>query len=172
MKTEELTYDRANELLRYDAETGKLYWRVNRAPRGISGNEAGGVAVIGGIKYCLVSIDGTKYRAHRIARLLHYGEWPKHDIDHIDGDGLNNRPDNMRDVSRSINMRNQRMHSNNTSGVTGVSWHEPARKWRARVKTVGVVRYLGNFTDLADAELAGRKFREGHGCTDRHGEAI
>jgi hypothetical protein len=171
MKTE-LTYERANELMRYDAETGKLYWRVNRGKRGISGNEAGGVAVISGIKYRLVGIDGARYLAHRIAWLLYYGEWPKHDIDHIDGDGLNNRPGNMRDVSHSINMRNQRMRSDNTSGVTGVYWDEPARKWRARVKTAGIVRYLGRFTDLADAELAVRKFRERHGFTDRHGEAI
>lgn len=168
-----ITYERANELFRYDPKSGKIYRRVSRG-NAKAGDEAGHVVQEAKMRtsYRLIQVDGTQYKAHRLAWLLHHGEWPKHDIDHIDGDGLNNRISNLRDVPVSINRRNSRMQRNNTSGVTGVYWNKKLGKWRAQVRVDGKLKELGCFTDIADAEAIVREFRAKHGFTDRHGEAI
>jgi len=173
MKTEKLTYERANESLRYDAETGKLYWRVNRGGRAKYGDEAGCVlfSTRSRTPYRVIRVYGGRYLAHRIAWLLHYGVWPKQGIDHIDGDGLNNRIGNLRDVPASINHRNARKPRNNTSGVTGVSWHKQAGKWQAQVGVDGKIKSLGLYTEISDAEAVVQKFRARHGFTERHGDA-
>jgi hypothetical protein len=169
---EELTFERANELLRYDAMTGKLFWKVNRGGTAKAGDEAGCKWERKHLIYRKIAIDGKHYLAHRICWLLYYGNMPKYAIDHIDGNGLNNKIENMRDVSTSGNQRNQRMQSNNTSGVTGVFWHKQTEKWQALVRVNGKQKYLGLFTDITEAEKVVKKFRAKHNFTERHGEKV
>ncbi len=102
-----------------------------------------------------IHIDGKKKNvfAHRIAWVLHYGEWPKGQIDHIDGNGLNNRLVNLRDVSHAENQRNQKLHSRNKSGYRGVSLDRKTGKWQAHIWANGKRLYLGRFdTALAAGE--------------------
>ena len=165
----ELTFERANELLRYDAETGKLFWKVNRGTRAKAGDEAGCKQKQ---KYRRIAVDSKYYLAHRICWLLYYRKLPKYAIDHIDGNGLNNKIDNLRDVQQAVNHRNQRMRNTNTSGVTGVSWNKQKEKWQALVQVNGKLKYLGLFTDIAEAEKVVKKFRAKHNFTERHGEKV
>jgi hypothetical protein len=74
-------------------------------------------------------------------------------IDHIDGDGLNNRRSNLRYASRVENGQNAKLRSDNTSGFKGVSWDKKARKWRAHIQVNGRLRSLGTFDapDIAHA---------------------
>ena len=169
----ELTYARASELLRYDANSGRLYWCVSRGTAK-AGDEAGFDRKLPRQRtsYRIIKIDGAHYMAHRIAYLLHHGKWPAHGIDHVDGDGLNNRPGNMRDVPQSTNNRNARMRRDNASGVCGVHWHKATNKWAAGVSVDGKNQHLGLFTDLAEAESAVREYRAKNGYTERHGKAI
>lgn len=168
----ELTYDKAHRLFRYDPETGRLFWKVSLNRRIRPGDEAGAMQRIGRTQYCYVGVSGKLYLAHRIVWLMRYGEWPENEIDHIDGDGLNNRIENLRDVTKSVNMRNLRMSRNNSSGVNGVYWHNGARKWYAQSGDgSGRQKYLGLYNDLADAEQAVREFHESRGFTERHGGA-
>jgi len=68
------------------------------------------------------------------------------DVDHHDGDGLNNQRSNLRSCSRSENMRNgTHRRNNNTSGFIGVSWHTAAKKWEACIKNDYGKIYLGVF---------------------------
>lgn len=162
----ELTFERASELLRYDEETGKIFWRVTRGGWIKDGAEAGSQWRN---TYRQIKIDGRLYKAHRVAWLLHYGVWPKNQIDHIDGDGLNNRPENMRDVTQRENTRNARMRSDNTSSVTGVYWYKPYGTWKAQININGKRKHLGYFTDFGEAAAAYRKAAEANGFTERHG---
>jgi len=74
------------------------------------------------------------------------------DVDHKDGDGLNNCKENLHRVSRAQNLRGFNYpRSNNTSGVRGVSWCKPVRKWRARIECNGKEFNLGYFENLTDA---------------------
>jgi hypothetical protein len=152
------TFERANELLRYDPESGKLFWRVDRR-RVKAGDEAGSIAASksgGTLPYCRleVGIDGTVYRAHRVIWLLVTGSLPSECIDHKDGDPLNNRWENLRTATQCQNMRNMTRNSRNTSGAKGVSWSKPAGKWRARIRINGVETHLGVYSNIEDAREA------------------
>ncbi|MGI8404596.1 MAG: HNH endonuclease [Thermomicrobiales bacterium] len=76
------------------------------------------------------------------------------DIDHWDGDGLNDRRSNLRIATRSQNMVNVPLRSNNTSGYVGVSWSKASGKWRSAIKQNDRQIHLGLFTSAAEAARA------------------
>ena len=163
-----ITKERVSELLEFDGE--KLIWKVSRRGTARAGSAAGTVWTDRtGCQYLHVMVDGRRYPAHRLIWLLHYGEWPKNQLDHGDGNGLNNRIENLRDVSQAENLKNQRRQSNNTSGICGVYWKKQAQKWRVQIRVHGKNIHLGYFTNKSEA-LAARKaaeqkynFHENHG---------
>ena len=67
------------------------------------------------------------------------------DVDHINGDGLDNRRANLRLATRSENMRNSRQSAANTSGFKGVCWNKRDQNWVAAITVEGRMRYLGAF---------------------------
>lgn len=75
-------------------------------------------------------------------------------VDHINGDKLDNRRSNLRVCTAAENSRNQRVHSNNTSGFKGVHWDGSHKKWRALIKFEGKKFYAGRFSDVIDAARA------------------
>lgn len=76
-------------------------------------------------------------------------------VDHIDGDGLNNRRLNLRAVTNSQNMQNRSgLSANNTSGFRGVQWDKRDRRWRARIGVEGERIYLGYFDTAEEAARA------------------
>ena len=124
-------------LLDYDPVTGIFKWKVWRQEVK-AGVEAGCVGVTRqGKSYRTITINGRSYHAHRLAWLIIAGEFPENDIDHISGDGLDNRAVNLRAVTRKENGKNQRRHITNSSGVTGVYWYKASSKWCARIKHDG-----------------------------------
>jgi len=167
-----LSYERANELLRYDPETGKLYWKVRLAKRIRIGDEAGDLLLRPTNTYRRVKIDGVLYMSHRLAWLLHYSVWPEDQIDHKDGNGLNNRIENLRVVTNQENQKNRRMQRSNTSGVTGVCWDKARGKWRAQIHIDGKKKHLGYFADIDEAAEAYRKAADEIGFTERHGVSV
>jgi HNH endonuclease/AP2 domain len=76
------------------------------------------------------------------------------EVDHVDGNGLHNWPDNLRLATHSRNMSNRRIQSNNTSGYKGVSWDARKRKWQAILRANGRQKRLGYFIDLIAAARA------------------
>lgn len=72
-------------------------------------------------------------------------------VDHWDHDGLNNRRQNIRCVTRTVNQLNHRMQTNNTSGFRGVVWDKGRQLWQARVKVQGQNRLLGRFSNPEEA---------------------
>lgn len=86
-------------------------------------------------------------------------------VDHIDGDGLNNRRRNLRLASRAENARNKPAHRNNKLGVKGVHWNERDRRFVALIMHEGKVHRLGSFRWIEDANAAYQKAaRELHGA--------
>ena len=109
--------------------------------------------------------------AHRVVWFLHYGEWPRQHIDHINGIVTDNRVENLRDVSRSVNQRNRRLSSNNKTGVNGVWVNKASGSYRASIRTDKGRIYLGSFKSISDAEEAVRLAMDLDGnFTDRHGK--
>lgn len=149
------------DLFEYDREAGKLFWKVSTGNKIKIGQEAG---TINGNGYRLLGIDGKKYLTHRLIFLIEHGYLPEY-IDHIDGNPLNNKLENLRECSRSENARNRSKQSNNTSGVVGVSWHKSKSKWHALCRDkYGKLTHLGYFADLKVAAEVVKAFRlEHHG---------
>lgn len=75
-------------------------------------------------------------------------------VDHINGNGLDNRLENLRVVTNSRNHGNQRKPRNNTSGYKGVGWHKKAEKWSASITCMAHKNYLGLFETKEDAARA------------------
>lgn len=67
------------------------------------------------------------------------------EVDHIDGDGLNNKLSNLRLATRAQNAWNCGLHEHNTSGFKGVSWHASKNRWRAQITFYGKRIHIGYF---------------------------
>ena len=110
------------------------------------------------------------YLAHRVAWLLYYGIDPgANEIDHIDQDPINNRIGNLRLVNSRENSMNRRKRSDNTSGITGVSWHKSADKWQVQISDCGERQY--HFFDDKFEAICARKSAENRlGYHENHGK--
>lgn len=119
--------------------------------------------------YYWVSIRKTQYLAHRLAFLYVTGKHPKGEVDHINGDRLDNRWVNLRDCDCAANSRNQGVRKDSTSGVRGVTFSILAGKWVARISDNGVRKSLGNYVSFDDAVRARRAAESRLGYHDNHG---
>lgn len=77
-------------------------------------------------------------------------------IDHKDGDGLNNKRSNLRSASHAQNLQNRGKPNNNTSGIKGVHWDQSRSKWRVEIQAFGKRKFLGRFVSKRAAIQAYR----------------
>lgn len=145
-----ITFERLKELLTYDRETGVFSWIANRG-RAKAGAVAGTIHHKG---YSVIQIDGHLYLAHRLAWMYETGDWPQHQIDHINGQRRDNRIANLRQATRAENVRNQKRAIHNTSGLKGVSWHKIRKKFQANIMFEGKAKHLGLFNCPTAAHFA------------------
>lgn len=76
---------------------------------------------------------------------------PGYEVDHINGNGCDNRRANLRIATHQQNLHNQKLRSTNTSGIAGVCWSKASQKWTAEIWVSGKKHYLGLFTDFDEA---------------------
>jgi hypothetical protein len=122
---------------------------------GITGGKKlknGGIGTIQKYIVTCIKIEG-KWKTVHLHRLI-LNASPKIDVDHKDGNGLNNHKQNLRLCSPSQNTANGVKHCNNTSGFKGVSWHKGKRKWEAQIQTGHKTKFLGRFDSPQKAALA------------------
>jgi len=100
--------------------------------------------------YACRSVAGKMLLLHRLILAAPPGV----EVDHIDGDGLNNRRANLRLCSHADNQKNKGPRSGSRSGLKGVSWDSRAGRWRAEIAANGRRRWLGLFDDPAEAASA------------------
>ena len=162
--TAPLTADRLRELLDYDQHTGIFTWTKEAHSVRLHGQEAG--CSKGG--RVLIGIDGTQYRAHRLAVLHVTGGWPRAHVDHKSGEPSDNAWANLRDVPPRVNAQNQRRaHRGSSSKFLGVYWRKDRKKWQATITVNGRPIHLGLFAveDEAGAAYLATKRRLHEGCT-------
>ena len=165
----ELTAEIARELLTYNPDTGKLFWKERPAKyfknpnyvKNWNGKWAGKEALTaitrrksGHIARLNGSVFKKSYYTHRIAWLIYYGEWPKNQIDHINQDPTDNRIENLRDVTQLENLKNQALRSNNKSGYIGVHFEKSKQKYRARVQINNSTKHIGYYNTIEEAAAA------------------
>lgn len=185
MKSRDVPVDLIKDLISYDPETGILMWlprserhyadRVrkrsaqnlaNNFNARFAGKKVGSVNCDG---YITTRVLGVSLLGHRIAFALMNNAWPEHEIDHINGNGADNRLVNLRDVDHSENGKNQRRPGSKTSGVVGVDYHKKDRRWRARITSKGRVMLIGAFDTLEEAIAARKAAEREHGFHPNHG---
>ena len=167
-----ITQDFLKSILEYDPDTGTFTWkprpvrpefsRTDKVWNAAWSGKVAGTLCHGYVKLCIGY--GKQYNAHRLAWLYMTGEWPEHDIDHIDLDRSNNAFSNLREATRWQNILNKRRRSDNKSGHKGVSQHTQSGMWRARVSMNGKVVHCSlHKTKEAAAAAYEAAARELHG---------
>lgn len=151
-KARAMTAEFVRSKLRYDIETGHLYWVANIWRPDLVGARAGSLDHRG---YRRIKLAQVFCRAPRLAWLLMTGEHPRGEIDHINGVRDDDRWCNLRDVDVAINRQNRRIPSGSI-GVLGVSrpHGQMAGKFRAVIGVDGRQRYLGHFPTAEEAHAA------------------
>ncbi len=143
-----ITQERLKELLSYDPETGIMKWKVNKGA--VRAGQIAGNATRG---YLQLTVDQHSTFLHRFIWLYVYGKWPDGNIDHIDGNRLNNRIFNLRDVSQAMNIQNERKpRKNNKSGFLGVKASRGL--WKAEISINGKTKFIGRFKTPEEAHFA------------------
>jgi len=113
-----------------------------------------------------ITIDGYTYFEHRIIAKYHGLDCDDMQIDHINGDPLDNRIENLRVVSCSENLRNMRKKS---EGFGGVHYDKSRGKWMAFVSEKTGFKNLGRFDNIIDAVAERLRYNRENGYTLRHG---
>lgn len=157
-----------NSIYHYNPETGALTWKVNFRSRRI-GDQVGTQIKNQKDKYFRAKVKGKIYFTHRLIWKMVYGTEPEF-IDHVNGNGADNRLCNLRSVPTSQNNKNKRIGKNNTSGVPGVHFRTADRRWVASVKVDNKRIYLGSFKNFDEAVAARRAAEKVHGFHENHGK--
>ena len=150
----------------------KLHW----APFNSNGRKRSGVysnkpcGCVSPRGYIQIRKGKEKFMAHRIIWALYHGSWPKNGIDHINGDKLDNRICNMREVTQFANSKNARKYPRSEPWLaTGVCRSGNGFKAYAQVDKVS--HYIGYYKCHTAAMIARKMFDVGKGFTNRHGTA-
>lgn len=179
------TPEELRQLLRYEPETGKLFWRERPVELFAAGGKftkehgakvwnarwANQEAFTATAKegYKVGAVFFKTMRAHRVIWAIVHGNWPKEQVDHINGMRSDNRITNLRCVSDAENKKNMKRYSNNVSGKAGVSWYSRIAKWSAEIKVHGRKIRLGQFNVLEDAIAAREAAEVKYGFHRNHG---
>lgn len=167
MKQEDL-----KKLLHYDPITGEFRWRISTNFRINVGDVAGGKVRDGAGKvYISIPVNRKYYKAHRLAFLYMLGRMPRQEVDHINGDGTDNRWENLREVDRTGNTMNQRRYRNNSTGITGVSFHSGIGMYTAYINVNGKRVHLGASDDFFEACCLRKSAENRYGYHENHGRA-
>ena len=154
MADQNLTKEILNFL--FDYKDSELYWKFSLSCKSPKGNIAGSIKHDG---YRRIGLDKKVYLAHRLIFMMHHGFLPEV-VDHIDGNKLNNRIENLREATKSQNCQNQKTPINNTSSYKNVRWSKSKAKWcvNLRVKTKDI--HIGYYKDIELADLVAQEARD------------
>lgn len=171
------------QLLDYDPETGKLFWK-ERGPeffigRGQASRMSSWNAKFAGSE-AFTSVNKYGYRhgmllgrsvlGHRVAWKI-ITDTDAEVIDHINGDRQDNAQRNLRAASVSLNNRNKRLPKNNSSGAQGVSLCPWGDRWQVRIGHEGKEMYVGVFGSFDEAVQARHEAEVRLGYHKNHGKA-
>lgn len=160
------TAEELREAMSYNPKTGTFFWRYRPGWKWntrLVGKRAGydnkkGIAHRH--PYRLIWFKGTNRKEHQLAWLWMTGQWPSKNIDHKDGNGLNNKWSNLRLATVAQNTANSKMYSTNTVGFKGVQRNK--RRFQARIIVDGKFHHLGMFATAEEAHDAYVKAAKKH----------
>ena len=150
----------------FEYRDGNLYWRHDRGSKKCKGKMAGTLVAKGYLRVRVRELGGA-ILVHRIVFAMHQGHLPA-EVDHINGNKLDNRIENLREVSRSQNRMNTVGSGQNKSGCKNVYFYR--NKWGVRLVVNKKSLFIGVFENLELADLVAHAAREKyHGDYANHG---
>lgn len=171
----ELTVELLRELISYEPESGKLFWRHRHEKHfkddaeaflwnaKHAGSEIRAKPGAGG--YRSLCVFNKTISHHRLAWVLHYGVFPDGDIDHVNGVTKDNRIQNLRDVTPQVNSRNVVLHRDNPNTHAGVRKRKDG-SWEVWL----LKKKLGIYASEDEAVKAREQAQVSHGFTLRNGK--
>lgn len=155
------SFEELHRLFTLDYETGQLFWKprpyadFDDEKKAVFWNKhfpgkAADFVNTEGYRRVWIRADGksSEYYAHRLVWKMVNGHDPIPEVDHIDRNRSNNRPDNLRQATRSLNMENR-------SGYRRVGIYQTrSGEFRAQARVAGVIVRLGIFPCREDASRA------------------
>lgn len=158
MVENELTQAKVKSLFEY--KDGKLFHKKDKGNFNCKGKECG---TPNSSKRLTTSIGTKSYLIHRLIFLYHHGYLPKC-IDHINGDYLDNRIENLRESTISENQWNCKKRTDNSSGYKNVYFDKSRKIWYTQFQVNGKSKRVGYFKNKEDAiKLADIRRKELHG---------
>ena len=142
-----LTAASLREQLTYDSLTGVFTRALLNGKVKVSGT----IDLKG---YRLIFVNGTSHKAHRLAWLYVYGEWPSMALDHINCIRDDNRIANLRQVTPQQNQFNRLPRSDSKSGLKGVAWAKDRGAWLACTRVDGRHKHIGTYATPEQAHQA------------------
>lgn len=135
------------ELLEYDSTSPSgLRWKVDGYNNCYKAGDIAGDTCSGPTGYYQIVIRGKKYMSHRVVYFLLHNEWPE-TVDHINGDRMDNRAENLRAASMRQNLCN-------LTKAKGFYYNKVAKKFVAQICNFGKNKTLGSFDTALDARAA------------------
>jgi hypothetical protein len=145
-----ITRQEAEKVLSYSPQTGVFTWVCRVGTRRAAGDVAGYLHSTGCIT---IGLNKKHIKAHRLAWLFVYDEWPAGDIDHINGNRTDNRIENLRIATKTQNAQNQRRGTRNKHGLLGIK-QTPCGNWTSSIRVDGVLHHIGTFHTAQEAHTA------------------
>jgi len=147
-------------------EDGYFIRKKTTSRLGKAGNVAG--MLDKNVGYVRVGLAGKNWLLHRLIYMMHYGYMPD-EVDHVNGNKLDNKIENLRAATKIENQRNRTSNSNNTSGHKNVSWSKCHKKWSVTLSYARKKNHIGYFEDVELADLVAQEARDKyHGRFARH----
>jgi hypothetical protein len=137
-------------------EDGVLINRISRGGRTRAGAVAGSINTDPRYAYQSwhIYLHGKFYKRPRLIYFMFHKDFPIHDptilLNHIDGDPLNDRIENLRIATHTQVLHNHKLHKHNKSGCSGV-FHEGRNRWQANIGVGGKQIKLGCFSSYEEA---------------------
>lgn len=176
MFTEHIKAARLHDFFSYDKKTGALFWRKRSvtlfrsesAAKTWNTRYAGKRAGYRSRGYVFINLSPYLLCAHRVVWAMHHSQWPSDEVDHINGDGEDNRIVNLRVADPGTQRQNMPMRRDNTSGHVGV--YRSGARWVAQIKPRGQkTQHLGSFSIFEDAVRARTAAERTYGFHHNHG---
>lgn len=143
----------------YDPETGVISHKDGKP---VTSTHHGYIVIM----FKLDNFKHIRIVGHRLAMYLMGHDLQGFEVDHVDANRTNNKYENLRLVSRSLNRRNAAKPSNNTSGISGVCWHKKQRRWEIKIQK----KTIGYHSDFFEACCVRKSAMNHYGFyTERHG---
>lgn len=161
----DITQEQLKQNIKYNPQLGVFYRKLKSGWKELNGTKTTK-------GYLLIATNKRQYLAHRLAWLYVYGEWPKDQLDHINGIRTDNRIENLREVSQTGNNRNMIRNRNNKTGIMGVYWCKQTQKWKVQINNRDRKEFGGRHDDFFEACCARKRLENKHNFHNGHNKEI